>query len=234
MLAIFKREIGSYFNSAIGYAYLAVFYFFSGLYLFLTSLAYNSSNLSGVFGSLITISMFLVPILTMKLISEERKQKTDQALLTSPIKLSSIVIGKFFAGLFIYVLGILITVVYAITLSFYAPMEWTVIIGNVLGIILLGGALISIGVFVSSTTESQVISAIVSFAIMMFLFFSDGFFQNITNPTIKEFFVQMSFFTRFQDFTIGIIDISNIIFFISFIVVFNFLTVRTLEKRRWR
>lgn len=233
MLAILKRELVSYFTSPIGYVFLAVFYFFAGFNFFLNTLSYNSTSLGGVFNAMFTVLMFIVPILTMKLLSEDKKLKTDQSLLTAPISLYGLVLGKFLAALIIFIIGVLITVVYAIVLSVFAPIEWVVVFGNVIGIILLGSALISIGLFVSSLTESQIIAAIGGFAIMMFLMLIDGLSASIENQFFKNLMQNLSFFEHYNDFTMGLFNVSSIIFFISIVVIFNFLTARILEKRRW-
>lgn len=233
MIAILKRELGAYFVSPIGYVFLAVFFFFSGLYFFLSTLAYNSTNLSGVFSSLFTISMFIVPILTMKLLSEDKKLKTDQVLLTAPVNLYGLVFGKFLSALVMFTVGISITIVYALVLSAFASVEWAVVFGNFVGIFVLGAALISIGLFISSLTESQVIAAVGGFAVMMLLMLLDGFGSSISNEFLRNIVEQLSFFNRYKDFTMGIFNIPNLLFFISIAVIFNFLTARVLEKRRW-
>ncbi len=233
MFAILKRELGAYFISPIGYVFLAVFYFFSGLYLFLGTLSYNSSSLTGVFNSLFTVSMFIVPILTMKLLSEDKKLKTDQSLLTAPVSLYGLVSAKFVAALVVFAIGLSITIIYAFVLSVFVAMEWSVIIGNIVGLLVLGAALISIGLFISSLTESQVIAAVGGFAIMMFLMLLDGLASSFNNAIVTEFVKYISFYNRYKSFTIGNFNISDLLFFISIAVVFNFLTARVLDKRRW-
>lgn len=233
MFAILKRELGSYFISPIGYVFLAVFYFFSGLYLFLGTLSYNSSSLTGVFNSLFTVSMFIVPILTMKLLSEDKKLKTDQSLLTAPVSLYGLVSAKFVAALVVFAIGLSITIIYAFILSVFVAMEWSVIIGNIVGLLVLGAALISIGLFISSLTESQVIAAVGGFAIMMFLMLLDGLASSFNNAIVTELVKYISFYNRYKGFTIGNFNISDLLFFISIAVVFNFLTARVLDKRRW-
>ena len=234
MLAIFKRELGGYFTSPLGYVFLAVFYFFSGMF-FTQVLNYNNTNISIVFSNLFMVLLFIIPLLTMRLLSEDKKQKTDQLLLTSPINLSGLVYGKFLAALMMYVISLAITVVYSIILSTFAAPEWADVWGNVFGALLLGASLISIGLFISSLTENQIIAAIGSFAVMMLIMMFDSFVNAIPAQLsfVGTVLSQLSFMTRYNDFTNGILDISHVVFFVSVIVVFNFLTVRVLEKRRW-
>ncbi len=232
MLAVLRREMSNYFTSPIGYIFLAVFYFFSGMF-FANVLAYNSTDITNVFSGLFTVLMFIIPLLTMRSMSEEKKQKTDQLLLTSPIKLGSLVIGKFLAAFLIYCIALAITVVYSIILAAFETPEWSVVIGNIFGALLLGAALIAIGVFISALTENQLIAAIGSFAVMMFIMMIDSFATLIPVEFISNILLKISFMTRYTDFVSGILNFANVLFFLSIAVIFNFLTVRVLEKKRW-
>lgn len=232
MLAVLRREMSNYFTSPIGYIFLAVFYFFSGMF-FANVLAYNSTDITNVFSGLFTVLMFIIPLLTMRSMSEEKKQKTDQLLLTSPIKLGSLVIGKFLAAFLIYCIALAITVIYSIILAAFETPEWSVVIGNIFGALLLGAALIAIGVFISALTENQLIAAIGSFAVMMFIMMIDSFATLIPVEFISNILLKISFMTRYTDFVSGILNFANVLFFLSIAVIFNFLTVRVLEKKRW-
>ena len=122
MAAIYKREMHSYLTSAVGYVFLAVFFAISGYYFFATSLVSNSTDLSYVFSNLFSIAIFLVPLLTMKLFSEERKQRTEQLLFTAPVRFTGVVLGKFFASLTMYLLGMSVTLVYFLVMcAFRGP-----------------------------------------------------------------------------------------------------------------
>ncbi|MCI9458264.1 MAG: ABC transporter permease [Oscillospiraceae bacterium] len=232
MFAVLKRELSAYFSSPIGYIYLAVFYVFSG-YFFFGVLYSNTTSLSNVFNGMFTIIMLLIPILTMRLMSEDLKNKTDQALLTAPISLLSLVLGKFLSALIVYCLGVAITLVYAIVIATFAPPDWTVVFGNVLGMLLLGAALIAIGMFISALTENQVIAAVGGFAVGFSLILVNSLASLISTEWLKKFVSGLSFMERYDEFTNGILDISNIFFFISICAVFVFFTVRVFEKRRW-
>ena len=232
MFAVLKRELSAYFSSPIGYIYLAVFYVFSG-YFFFGVLYSNTTSLSNVFNGMFTIIMLLIPILTMRLMSEDLKNKTDQALLTAPISLLSLVLGKFLSALIVYCLGVAITLVYAIVIATFAPPDWTVVFGNVLGMLLLGAALIAIGMFISALTENQVIAAVGGFAVGFSLILVNSLASLISTEWLKKFVSGLSFMERYDEFTNGILDISNIFFFISICAVFVVFTVRVFEKRRW-
>ena len=172
MSAIFKREFKTFFTSPIGYFVLAVLFGFSGFYFFASNMYAGSADLSGVFGGLFTIVLLLVlPVLTMRLLSDDKRQRTDQALLTAPVSLTGIALGKFLAALLLFAIGISITLVFAIIIAFQVTPDWLVIVGNYVGLLLLGGMVIAIGLFISSLTESQFIAAlgtfVASFAMIM-------------------------------------------------------------------
>lgn len=233
MGAIFRRELLAYFTTPIGYIFLAIFYAGSGLFFAMTALQNGSTELTYLFTMLIYVLFVVIPILTMRTISEEKRQKTDQCLLTSPISLTSLVLGKFFAAFVLYICGVAITFVYAIVVSAFAKPDWTVVMGNIAGILLLGTAYIAIGIFISSFTENQVVSAIISFAAMLVCYLIDAIAQLIPVDVIANAMEKLSFFERYTGFTYGLFDLSNVLFFISVTIAFFFLTVRVLEKHRW-
>lgn len=233
MGAIFRREVLSYFTSPIGYIFLAAFYASSAVIFSLNSLEQGSTQLDNLFAQLMIILIVLIPILTMRTMSEEKKNKTDQCLLTAPVSLFGIVAGKFLAALLIYVLGVAITVVYAIVVSAFSTPDWNVIVGNIVGLVLLGAAFIAVGIFCSSFTENQVVSAVTSFIVMIVLYLFSTIGNLIPVEFISKIFSRLSFLERYYGFTYGLFDLSNALFFVSAVVVFLFLTVRVLEKRRW-
>lgn len=233
MKAIFKKELHSYFSSAVAYVFLAVFYIFSGFYFYAGVLRSNTTALSIVFESMFMIILLLVPILTMRMFSEEYRAKTDQLLLTSPVNLNGLVYGKFFAAYIVYAAGVAITLVYALVLLAFGPLDWSLTVGNLLGVLLLGGALIAIGIFMSSLTKSQVIAAIGAFAVMLLFMYLDTFASVISVDWVQTVLSHISFMGRYRNFTSGLVNIADILYFISIMVIFNFLTVRSLEKKRW-
>ena len=233
MSAVFKREFKAYFTSPIGWIYLAVFYFFAGLFLFLGPVLMLSPNMSAVFSSLQTIVMFLIPILTMRLFSEDKRQKTDQLLLTAPVGLTGIIFGKLLAAFAVFTLGFSATLIYALVLEGFGSCEWAIYFSNLLGMLLLGLALISIGAFVSSLTENQVVAAIGGFAVTLVLVFVDTLASVFTTGWISTILKSLSVYTRYNDFSLGVINFSDIIFFLSVCAIFVFLTVRVFEKKRW-
>lgn len=234
MGAVFKREFKSFFTSPVGYILLAVVTCASGFFFFAYNIFYGSADLSYVFSQLFMVVMLVLPILTMRLFSDEKRQKTDQALLTSPVSLTSIVLGKFFAALLMYALSLVITLVFAVVIAFQVQPSWSVVIGNFLGLLLVGGLVIAIGLLISSLTESQLIAALgtlaVSVIIMMLDLLSSVFSGVPAVATVIDF---LSVSQRYTAFTSGLLNYAYVIFFLSMQALFVFLTVRVLDRKRW-
>jgi len=233
MGAIFRREVLSYFTSPIGYIFLAAFYAFSAVFFADSALSAGSTDMSSMFESLMLILVVLIPILTMRTMSEDKKTKTDQCLLTAPVSLGGIVIGKFLAALLVYTCAVAVTVVYAIIVSGYADVDWLVIIGNVVGLELFGASFVAVGIFCSSLTENQIVAAVISFITTLALTMLTIVANMISWEPAQKVLSTLSFYDRYSGFTYGMFDLSNVLFFISAIAVFLFFTVRVLEKRRW-
>jgi ABC-2 type transport system permease protein len=228
-----RRELSAYFGSPIGYIYLAVFYYLAGYYFAFGPLMADMADISSVFSSLFVLVLFLVPILTMRLLSEDRRHKTDQALLTAPITLPRLVLGKYLAALAVFLIGLCVTLVYALVVAVFAPPGWPVVLGNFLAMTLLGSGLISIGMFISSLTENQVIAAVGGFVAGFALLLVDSSGLNVSDPRLVKLIDGISFSRRYADFSSGIFDFSDIFFFLSVTAIFLFLTVRVFENRRW-
>lgn len=234
MGAIFRREMKAYFTSPIAYIFIAVFYVYTGYFFVMGNIYSGSTEMSNLFATVFTIMMFLLPLLTMRLFSEEKKQKTEQALLTAPVNLFEIVFGKYLAAMVVFLISMGIYVVYAIVLYGMAGnLSIATFLGNMLGLLLLGMAFISSGIFASVLTENQIVSAIVGFIFNMLMYMIDVIASSVTVAPIKSVLQSLSFYTKYYEFTTGIINIGSVIFFLSVAFIFNFLTVRVLEKRRW-
>lgn len=233
MSAIVKRELSSYFSSALGFIILAVFYFFSGMFFYAYCLYSDSSSLSYVFSSMLLIIVFLVPLMTMKSFAEEKRQKTDQALLTAPVSLFGIVMGKFFASFILYALCNAIFIVYALIIAIFAAPDWAVLFTTLLGMLLMGAALIAIDLFISALTESQAVAAIFAVGTGLLIYMLDSLASLINVDFIKNIIYGISFNRNFSPFTNGIVTLSGVVFFLSVAALFLFLCVRIFEKRRW-
>lgn len=233
MFAIFKRELKAYFTSPLGYVFLAIFYAFSGLFFYIFSLSVGSTDISSVFLMMFIVLMVFVPLLTMRLLSEDKKQKTDQLTLTAPVSLLSIVMGKFLAAYAIFAIGVAVMPIYGFVMSTFATVSWLPIWGNTVGLLLLGGIFVSIGLFISSLTENQMIAAIGGFFINLMILLMNTLKSALPNGFLQDVLSSISVYSRYSEITNGIFSLSSLIFFVSVIFIFLFLTVRVLEKRRW-
>ena len=233
MVAILKRELSSYFNSAVAYVVMAVYFLFSGLFFSMICIENDTSSLSYVFGNMFIIILFIIPIITMKSFSEEKRQRTDQALLTSPTSLFEIVMGKFLGALILFAICSLIFVVYALVISFFTSPDWAVVLCTVLGLLLLGSALIAIDIFISVLTESMIISAVAGMGVGLLIYMLSNLSSNITVDWLATIVKKIDFLTYYTNFTYGMLNLTDIIFFLSVTGLFLFFTARVLEKRRW-
>jgi ABC-2 type transport system permease protein len=233
MLAIYKRELRAYFTSPLGYIVTLIYVLLDG-FVFSILFSNGSAELSTLYSILYTFTLFLMPVLTMRLFSDELRMKTDQALFTAPVKISGIVMGKFLAALTVFVLANCLTILYQLIFSVVVSgLDWMVYFDNVLGSILLASALIAIGLFISSLTENQMTAAMGSMSISIMLILIDMLGTTITNTVLASIVEWISFSSRYNTFVQGIVDYANIAFFLSVTAIFLFLTVRVQEKRRW-
>lgn len=233
MTAIFKREFKAYFTSPMGYIYLGITLLISGLFFLMMNLMSASTDMSPFFSNLQLIFVFLVPMLTMRLFAEDKRNKTDQLLLTAPVTVSQIVFGKYLSAVALYGISLLITLIYPCVMLLYGNPLILSILALYLGFFLLGATLISIGLLISSSTESQITAAIVSFVVMLFILISGWIGSIFNNIIIKKVIDWISVIKRYEEFTTGILSVASIIYFVSFIAVFIFLTIQTIEKKRW-
>ncbi len=233
MFAIFKRELASYFNSPVGYVVAAAFMVFNGIFFYVQCLYTGTSNMYGVFQSMFFIVLFIIPLLTMRLMAEDRKNKTDQALLTSPVSIPSIVCAKFLSAFVMLAICLSAYVIDGMILSFVASPDWSVIIGNIFGMLLMGSAFIAIGIFISSLTESVIIAAVFSFAANVLISLIDTIGSTVSWNWLKSALTTISFQAKYGNFSLGLISLSDVVFFVSVTALFLFMTDRVLDRRRW-
>ena len=249
---IFKKEVGSYFLSPIAYVVITIFLVLSG-YFFYSSVAYYSlismqaiqnpymvsglnlteDLISPVFANIGIIAMMIIPMLTMRLFSEEKKSGTIELLFTYPLKDLDILLGKFFAALIVYLTPIAITLLYILFIRHLTDVPMGPILAGYLGLILMGAAFIALGILVSSTTENQIVAAIITFGLLLLLWVI-GWASSFTGPLLGKILTEISLIKHFQNFSKGVIDIGDIIFYLSFTFYSLFLTCRVLESKRWR
>ena len=254
MFAIYKKELRSYFINAIGYVYVGVFLAISAVlccYLTLMSKTYDTSS---YFTMLIVSFIILIPLLTMKLFAEEKKLRTEQLLLTAPVSLWGMVFGKFFAAFTMFAGTLLVSCINFIPLYAYANEErlafaqaygeqqaknteigpmTSIIIACLLGILLIGTVLIALGLLISSLTENQLAAAVLTISVILVMLACDLLTEYISVPAIRFVISWFGILSRFSYFTVGILDFSAILYYLSLAGVFLLLTVRVYDKRRW-
>lgn len=286
MKTILSREFKAYFNSPIGYVFLTFYLFMFGFYFSGININQSNGDYGLVFNYLVNLLLFTIPLMTMRLLSEEKKNKTDQLLLTAPISVKDIVLGKYFAALLLFLLTLGITLIHPLILTFLGDVPWPTVISTYVGYFLLGATLIAMSLFISSLTENQIISAIASIGIFLLLLLIDAlatlippqrfsslifvfaiiialtlyiyvsikdayitliigficvsatiltykFFGTLFDGLCTKVLQWLSLFSRYNNFGDGLLDIGAIIYYLSFIFVFLFLTNQTIEKRRW-
>lgn len=245
MTAILKREIKSYFNSPLGYIILAVFTVISSIIFVIYNAGYNpfssafssvlqKNDLTVLYSTLVSILLIVVPLLTMKLLSEEKKLKTDQLLITSPIGVFDIVLGKYLSAVFMYAVSLSVTIIFwVISAANSVSFDVGVAFCSFVAVLLVGMVFIAIGTFISSLTESQLIAALGTFAIMLLMMLLPSVVNRFSNGVVTAIVSAISVYERYNNFTNGLFDLPAFIYYISLIAAFLFFTARIIEKRRY-
>jgi ABC-2 type transport system permease protein len=247
IFTILKRELKSYFASPIAYIILVVFLVLSGIFfffylesfirsqfdprfqLFREKLNLNEFVIRPYFGTTSVVLLFMIPLITMRLIAEERKNFTAELLFTSPVRVSQIVLGKFLASFSLFALMVALSAIYLVVLRVYGNPDLGPVLSAYLGLFLLGGSLISAGLFASSLTENQIVAAVISFGILL-VFWILGASSDADNSILGY----ISIINHLDNFTKGIIALRDTIYYLSFIFFGLFLTYIMVESQRWR
>ncbi len=286
MLAIFKKEMRGYFQSLLGYLFLAFYFIFLGIFLYSYNLKLEYANVAYAINSVARFFLLLIPMLTMRVFAEERRQKTDQLLLTAPISYSKVVLGKYLALVGVMALAALGTCIYPFILRRYGDTSLKIAFSTLAAFFLLGCTYMAIGMFLSSLTESQVVAAVLTFIVILFTWIVDllgamlptdaktallvwsivaillgivlyrlmhsklvscisfGVVEAVLliiyfgksemlDGSVGNVFGWFSLLTRFENFKYGLFDPAAFIYYLSMMVLFVFLTIQVLNKRRW-
>jgi ABC-2 type transport system permease protein len=252
MLAIFRRELSYFFSSIVAYVVIMIFvllagYFFYNLVAFFNlmsvqvmqnpyaarDMSLTENVLQPLFANLSVVMLLIMPLVTMRLLSEERKSGTAELLFTYPISDWDAILGKYFAALTVFVAMLGLTALYPLLLYKYADPEWGPVITGYLGLLLLGMAFISMGLFFSSLNENQIVAGILTFGFSL-LFLIIGWVVPFVSARAGEILLQLSILEHFDSFSKGVIDTNDIVYYLSFTVFFLFLCSRVLESNRWR
>jgi ABC-2 type transport system permease protein len=250
-ITIWRKELQSYFRSPIAYGVLAFFALISG-YFFYVGVVYfvrasvqssmmgqsqpmsvNDSVIRPLLGNISVIGLFLIPMITMRLFAEEKRSGTIELLVTSPIKDLAIIMGKWLAALTLYGCMLGLSLVSMATLFFYGKPDLRPLLAGYLGLLLLGGALLAIGTFISTCTKNQIVAGVAGFSVCLLLWVLDWMssFQDTVAGKVLSY---ISVLQHFDSFSKGVIDSRDVVYYLSAIFIGLFLTARSLESLRWR
>ena len=233
MHIIWKREWQSFFHTPVGYAFIGAFLSLSGLVFYLNHLQSLSGELLSFLPQLTLCVMLLTPLLTMRLLCEERQKRTDQLLLTSPVSLTQIVLGKYFAAAAIMLMAVFFTQIYVLVILLYGKVylgEWFV---GYLGLVLQSLSFLALDLLVTCGTKNQVSAAIAAFAANFVLWMLDQLAAYATIPFFQRILGFISLYDRYEPFILGQLSYASVLFFLSFIAVCLTATIHILDARRF-
>jgi len=286
MKAVFRHEFSSYFHNMTGYIFLAFLLFFAGIYSYIYNLQHGLANFEYVLQGMSFVFLIIIPVLTMKSIAEEKRQKTDQLLYSLPLNMTQVALGKYFAMLLLLLIAVAVISIYPLVLRLFGEVYLPTCYGAIIGFFFMGAALIAIGMFISSITDSQGIAAGLCFLVLLLNYFLSSLANYLPTTTasaligftvlvilvaliiwlmtrswyaaalvggVLEVVVivlaiispswfatafastlgQLSLFERYNDFVNGIFNIKSLVFYITVSVLFVFLSIQSLDKRRW-
>ncbi len=234
MFAIYKREMRSYFATPIGYVFLAVFTAASAIVFALSTYMADVASVSTYFTMMVIAYVLLIPILTMKVFSDELRGKTDQLLLTAPVSITEVVFAKYFAALSMYMIAVVISMANFLFLSANNyQVQFGTLFGMFASMILIGMACIAVGVFISSLTESQLVAVLITMAVLLIMMFINIFNSIIPFAWLRTALSFLAINSRYSTLAAGRFDFTALIYYISIAGAFNLLTIRVFEKKRW-
>lgn len=253
LLAIINKELRIYFTSPIAYVVIAVFiaingYLFYNIVIFTVNQSMQLIRIQGVmpqinindmifrpvFHNMAVIMILTLPMLTMRLLAEEKKAKTTELLMTSPLSITQIIIGKYLAVFLIFTLMLLLSGFMPMMLDIYGDLQWEPILAGYLGLLLLGGVFLSFGLLASSVTENQIVAGFLGFGFLLFLWMMGWVSQGTSGTVITSIFSYLSISGHFDNFVKGLIDSKDVIYLLSLISTGLFLAHRVLDSQRWR
>jgi len=241
--AIIRRELITYFSSPLAYVVMTAFLLMQGYIFYLIVSFLNNPQTPAMtplrlfFGGTIFFWLFLlfvVPVITMRLIAEERRSGTIEVLMTSPVSEAQVVVGKFLAALMFYVVLWLPTILYVVVLKRNSEIDLGPVAAGYLGVLLLGFLFLSVGTLASTLSNNQLIAAIIAFAAMVALFSIGLVEQLMTDSFLKAALAHMNLWTQMDDFAKGIVDTRHVVYQLSVGVLFLFLATKSLEVKKWR
>jgi ABC-2 type transport system permease protein len=249
---IFKKELRLYFTSPVAWVVLTIFlviggYFFYSIFAFFTLASMQSamnpamgrdlnvteSVMRPLFSNISVILLLLMPLVTMRLFAEERRSGTIELLLTYPVRDGAVLAGKYLAALALYAIMIGMTMLYPGIVMYFAKLEWGPVLTGYLGLLLMGAAFISVGVFTSSLTENQIVAAIITFGVLL-IFWILGWSADYAGGATGRVLQFLSILEHNDSFSRGVLDTKDVLYYLNFTLLALFLTLRSLEARRWK
>jgi ABC-2 type transport system permease protein len=250
-LAIADKELRSYFASPIAYILIGFFALLFGWFFYVYLMAFNQQSqqmmqfgqggganinqmmIRGLFQNTAVIILFVMPMITMRTYSEEKRSGTIELLLTSPITDWQIIVGKFLGALGLYAAMLFVTILYMAILFWFGNPEWRPVAAGYLGLLLMGGCFISVGLLISSLTKNQIVAGFLTFAVFLMLWVIN-WIASFTGPTTQAVLNYLSITGHLDDFTNGVLDTRHLVYYLSFIAFGLFLTARSVDTERWR
>lgn len=237
VLAIFKKELRSYFSSPIGFVFIIFYLLVSNAFFFFVQDFFKMGQVSmrGYFAAMPWVFLFFVPAISMRMWAEEKKMGTVELLLTMPLRETEVVIGKFLAAFAFLGITLCFSLTIPATLMYLGKPDIGVIVGSYMGALFLGSAYLAIGLFISSLTENQVVAFIISLAVIFVLLLIGlaPMWLNVLGPMVAvcEY---ISLLSHFNNVTRGVIDSRDLIYYGSVVVLFLYLNIKNIEARKWR
>jgi ABC-2 type transport system permease protein len=230
---IAAKEIKSYFLSPIAYVVILLFWVIASFFFYIILEDIQEASLRYVFGNMVVIILFITPLITMRLLSEEVRSGTIETLMTDPVTDSDVILGKYFGIFLFYIVLLLPTGLYLAILAWLGNPDWGEVISGYIGLLCVGAFFLSVGIFSSSLSQNQIISGVICLVSLLVLWIIGVAVQDYDNLWVKTV-KYIGVFEHFDDFTKGVLDTRHVFYYLSSTILFLFLTVRNLETRRWK
>ena len=234
MRAIWKRELQAYFFTPVGYVFMGVFLLLSSAMFYTTIMQNRSSDLPTFIGLMSYLWMLLCPVLTMRLLAEEKQKRTDQLLLTSPVSLPAVVMGKYLAAVTVMLITVLLTGLFVLIVGVYGAVYPAELLVSYLGFVLQGCAFIALDLFLSGCAGNQVTAAVLAFGANLLLWMLDLLETAVNITLVKDVLSFLSLYARSEPFLMGQLSFAGVGYFLSFAAAFILLTIHALDSRRYR
>ena len=249
---IWKKELRLYFTSPVAYVVVTIFlviagYFFYSIFAFFSLASMQSAMnpqmgrdmnvtdnvMRPLFSNISVILLLLMPLVTMRLFAEERRSGTIELLLTYPVRDGAVLVGKYLSALGLYALMLTLTLLYPAMLAYFARVEWGPLVTGYLGLLLMGSSFLAVGVFASSLTENQIVASVTTFGILL-IFWVIGWSADYAGGPWGKLLTHLSILEHYDSFAKGVLDTKDVIYYLNFTILALFLTLRSLEARRWK